>query len=302
VISAAQPDEVLTRLESLDASLRDLTRRQIIGGFEHAAQFLPSLRSQRRRQLALPQASELRSMLDSASVEAGFSEGVFEPFVDDVQRAHELPLLQLAQIGSSPLGARVGALLFERDGRWHGLVAFHEIRDAATLAREMAGQADVTFLDMKDASQELVKAQRTYILQCLSVAAVALLVVILVALRSVRRALRVLAPMLLTTLLIVSVLRASGVQLSLFHLISLLLAAGLGLDYALFFEHSSARDRDQERTLHGLLICALSTLLVFALLACSRAPVLQAIGVTVSIGVVSNFLLALALSRHRRHA
>ena len=43
----------------------------------------------------------------------------------------------------------------------------------------------------------------------------------------------------------------------------------------------------------------LSTLLVFALLALSHAPVLQAIGVTVSIGVISNFLLALALSRAR---
>jgi predicted exporter len=95
------------------------------------------------------------------------------------------------------------------------------------------------------------------------------------------------------------VLRASGVQLSLFHLISLLLAAGLGLDYALFFEHSSAGDPHQERTLHALLICASSTLLVFALLALSRAPVLQAIGVTVTLGVISNFLLALALSRQR---
>jgi predicted exporter len=131
---------------------------------------------------------------------------------------------------------------------------------------------------------------------------VALLVVILVALRSVRRALRVLAPMVLTTFVIVSLLRVSGVQLSLFHLISLLLAAGLGLDYALFFEHSSAADHDQARTLHALLICMLSTLLVFALLALSRAPVLQAIGVTVSIGVISNFLLALALSRSKPRA
>jgi predicted exporter len=302
VVSAAQPDEVLARLEALDASLGDLMRRNVIGGFEHAAQFLPSQHVQRRRQLSLPPASSLRSMLDSASAKAGFNDGVFAPFLEDVQRARELPLLRLEQIMQTPLAARLGTLLFERDGRWHGLVTFHDIGDAATLAREMKAQADVTFLDLKEASQELVKAQRTYILQCLSVAAAALLVVILLALRSVRRALRVLAPMLITTAVVVSVLRVSGVQLNLFHLISLLLAAGLGLDYALFFEHSSAADRDQERTLHALLICALSTLLVFALLALSRAPVLQAIGVTVSIGVVSNFLLALALSRERRTA
>jgi predicted exporter len=46
-------------------------------------------------------------------------------------------------------------------------------------------------------------------------------------------------------------------------------------------------------------VCALSTLLVFALLCFSTIPVLRAIGVTVSIGVVSNFVLALLLTRER---
>lgn len=299
VVSAARPDEVLTRLESLDPELRELARSQVIGSFEHAAQFLPSLAVQRRRQLALPSAQALQPMIERAADDAGFAKDVFEPFAEDLKRARELPPLEPARVAQSPLGLRVGTLLFERHGRWHGLVTFHEIRDAAALGKAMTGRADVTFLDLKDASQELVKAQRSYMLRCLSAAAVALLVVIVVALRSMRRVLRVLAPMVLTTFVILAVLRLSDVQLNLFHLISLLLAAGLGLDYALFFEHSSAGDHDQDRTLHALLICAVSTLLVFALLAFSRAPVLQAIGVTVSIGVISNFLLALALSRGR---
>lgn len=302
VVSGGSADAVLTRLESLDARLRALTQRGTIGGFEHAAQFLPSMALQRRRQESLPAPGLLRPMLDAATDAAGFENGVFEPFIEDVRRARELPLLTQDRIAPSPLGVRVGTLLFERDARWHGLVSFHEIHDAAVLAREFANERDVTFLDLKGASQELVKAQRNYILECLAVAAVALLIVIMLALRRTGRVLRVLAPMVLTTLVIVSLLRASGVQLSLFHLISLLLAAGLGLDYALFFEHASAADHGQDRTLHALLICALSTLLVFALLALSKAPVLQAIGVTVSIGVISNFVLALALSRARAAA
>ena len=58
----------------------------------------------------------------------------------------------------------------------------------------------------------------------------------------------------------------SGVSLNLFHLIALILAAGLGLDYALFFEHASADRAEQRRTLHAVLVCSLSTLMVFALL------------------------------------
>ncbi|MEG1678939.1 MAG: hypothetical protein RR326_02485, partial [Stenotrophomonas sp.] len=109
---------------------------------------------------------------------------------------------------------------------------------------------------------------------------------------------RVLLPMLLTTLLVLAVLRGLGVELNLFHLIGLILAAGLGLDYGLFFEHAGDSHADQLRTLHGLLVCSVMTLLVFSLLGLSSIPVLRAIGSTVALGVVCNFVLALLISRH----
>jgi predicted exporter len=126
---------------------------------------------------------------------------------------------------------------------------------------------------------------------------VLLVIVVWVALRDRHRVWRVLAPMALTTLIILAVLRGTGVSLTLFHLIALVLAAGLGLDYALFFEHAEDNPLEQGRTLHALLVCALSTLMVFALLSLSTLPVLRAIGVTVTIGVIANFVLALLLTR-----
>jgi predicted exporter len=97
---------------------------------------------------------------------------------------------------------------------------------------------------------------------------------------------------------VLALLRGCGVELNLFHLIGLILAAGLGLDYGLFFEHAGDNHADQLRTLHGLLVCSLMTLLVFSLLAWSSIPVLRAIGSTVALGVVCNFVLALLVSRH----
>jgi predicted exporter len=109
--------------------------------------------------------------------------------------------------------------------------------------------------------------------------------------------------MALTTLVILALLHAAGVSLSLFHLIALVLAAGLGLDYALFFEHAADDPAEQRRTLHAVIVCSLSTLMVFALLSFSTLPVLRAIGVTVAAGVVSNFVLALLLTRKQeKHA
>jgi predicted exporter len=136
------------------------------------------------------------------------------------------------------------------------------------------------------------------VLWALALAAVLLAATVFVALRSPRRVLRVLAPMALTTLLILAVLRIAGVELNLFHLVALILAAGLGLDYALFFDHAGDDRDEQVRALHAIIVCSLTTLIVFLLLGLSSIPVLRAIGLPVALGVASNFVLALLIVRH----
>nr|MDQ3039487.1 hypothetical protein [Pseudomonadota bacterium] len=49
--------------------------------------------------------------------------------------------------------------------------------------------------------------------------------------------------------------------------------------------------------LHAVIVCSITTLLVFSLLALSSIPVLRAIGSTVAIGVLANFVLSLLIVR-----
>ena len=97
------------------------------------------------------------------------------------------------------------------------------------------------------------------------------------------------------------VLRACGIPLSLFHLVSLTLAAGLGLHYALFFERRAGDEREDLRTLHATLVCVASALLVFGVLALSSVPVLRAIGLTVALGVAFHFTLSVLMAPHVGH-
>jgi predicted exporter len=94
----------------------------------------------------------------------------------------------------------------------------------------------------------------------------------------------------------VSLLKLIGEEMNLFHLISLMLVLGIGIDYSLFFSRENEALSERKATLHALGLCALSTASVFTVLATSRIPVLHAIGTTVSIGVVSSFLLTYALA------
>jgi predicted exporter/predicted hotdog family 3-hydroxylacyl-ACP dehydratase len=303
VVGAHDGEEALRKLETLEPSLQALVSSGVIGGFDHAARYVPSAQTQQRRQQRLPDTAALREAVQRAQAGTQFRTGVFEPFLHDVEQARAVQPITVEALRSSPLGASVDMLLTQRSGGVTALVTLSAVNNVAALQEFAQKSGDtVRLLDIKDASEELVAAQRTRILWTLAAAAVLLVAVVAFALRSRSRVYRVLAPMLLTTLLVLAVLRVSGVSLNLFHLIALVLAAGLGLDYALFFEHASANRAEQRRTLHAVLVCSLSTLMVFALLGLSDIPVLRAIGVTVTLGVIFNFAFALLLTRPPPHS
>jgi predicted exporter/predicted hotdog family 3-hydroxylacyl-ACP dehydratase len=297
VVETANDNDALRRLEQLDSKLSVLKQRGAISGYDHAARYLPSREVQIQRQRKLPDDESLRTSLTQALEGTPFRADVFEPFIEDVARARELPPLTVQALRDSALGATFDLLLGSRDGKSTAIITFTDVKDPAALQQLASQESGALLLDLKAASESLVAKQRSHLLWSLGIAAILLVLVVAIALRDTRRVLRVLAPMALTTLILLAILHGSGIALNLFHLIALILAAGLGLDYALFFEHAADDPHEQRRTLHAVLVCSLSTLMVFALLGTSSLPVLRAIGLTVSLGVISNFVLALLLTR-----
>ncbi len=296
-VRGTNAEEALRRVEALHPKLDALVERKAIAGYDSVARTLPSVATQRARQEKLPKPDALRAALDAAVATTPFRSDAFEGFVADVERARTAAPLTVRNLAGTPLATRVGGLLLENEDHATALVSMTGLSDPDAVARAVKVPG-AELLDLKTASESLVEAYRERVLLALAVAALLLAATVWLALRAPRRALRVLLPMALTTLLILAVLRVCGIELTLFHLVALILAAGLGLDYALFFEHAGDDYEDQLRTLHALIVCSLMTLLVFFLLALSSIPVLRAIGVTVTLGVVGNFVLALLIARH----
>jgi predicted exporter len=303
VVEAANVDAALAALEALTPELERLVAAGAIGAYDHAARYVPSAVAQDARRSQLPSGDALRAELEAAASGTAFRAAAFAPFLADVEAARTLPPLTLEQARMLPVfGSRLDALVPEFGSAVTALVSFSGVRDAAALATLAAPGGPAMLLDVRAASESLVAAQRLHLLVSLGVGGLLLVAIVAVALRDRRRVTRVLAPLALTTLIVVAVLQLVGVSLNLFHLISLILAAGLGLDYALFFERAADDEAEQGRTLHAVLTCAGSTLMVFVLLAAADLPVLRAIGVPVAIGVVANFVLALLLTRPAAHA
>jgi predicted exporter len=298
VLAGRDVESALRASERIEPSLRQLVANRALDGYDLAARYLPSVATQRARQARLPEPDSLRASLTDAVASTPLRDDVFAPFLADVDTARHARPLTLGDIAGTPLAAGVGGLLLARGDHATALVSLSGIRDVAAVAR-VAQAHGAQLLDLKDASESLVVEYRERVLWALALAALVLAATVWIALRTPGRVWRVLAPMALTTLLILAVLRAIGVELTLFHLVALILAAGLGLDYALFFEHAGDDREEQLRTLHALVVCSLMTLLVFSLLALSSIPVLRAIGGTVALGVVGNFVLGLLIARHR---
>ncbi|MGN6384156.1 MAG: MMPL family transporter [Dyella sp.] len=301
LIQAPTEQGVLEASEHLEPAIDALVARHAVDAIELPSKYLPSEATQRVRQAHLPDRTTLQASLSKALDGLPFRQDLFAPFVDDVETARSAPLLTPERYAQSPLGQRLAAMLMHRGDHWLGLGTVSGVHDVTAIEAMAAAQGGgVRLLDMKGAAESLVAAYRLRILQALGVATLLLVLTITLSLRSVRRAWHVLAPMTLATFLVLAVERMAGIEISLFHLIALILAGGLGLHYALFFERETGDPAEQRRTLHATLVCVVSALLVFGMLAWASIPVLRAIGLTVSLGVAFHFCLSILMAPHAR--
>ena len=155
----------------------------------------------------------------------------------------------------------------------------------------------VYVLDLKHESDALYD-QYLHEAMRLSLAGLAAIVVLLwIALRSLGRAALVLAPLVLAVLTVAALLTLCGVELTILHLVGMLLIVAVGSNYALFFDRRDERG-SSPLTLASLLIANLCTVIGFGLLSFSGVPVLEALGTTVAPGAFLALLYAALLTRH----
>lgn len=298
LIRAPDSETLLQRSEALRQTLTELARTGALGGFELPSRYLPSTRAQRDRQALLPAPEELEPNLRRAAAGLPFKPEAFQPFVNDVAAARLQAPLTLEDVAGTPLELRLLPLISHQGKEWRAFIPLSGVQDRGRVAAAVSPHSGVEYLDTKAASEQLLLAFRDEALLRIALGLGVIVLALWLGLGSPARALGVLLPVLAAVLADLAALVWLGERLSLFHLISLLLVAGIGLDYSLFF----ARREDaaeQRRTLHAVGLCAVSSVAVFSLLGASSLPVLRAIGLTAAIGVALCFFFAWAVHLRR---
>jgi predicted exporter len=287
-------EQVLRKQELLQPVLARAIRKGYLSGTQSAADLLPSLQTQQYRQSLLPDRETLSERMHDALQGLPFRVESFDPFLDAVEETKSLKLLKPEDLQGSSLGAAFDGLLSINASSVSGVIRLSGLVDPTALEKLLKESAipQVAFINLKSSTNNLILEFRQEMLSRIGWVAAVILLVLIIGLRDIRRSLRVLGPVILAVLFAGMVPLWLGESLNLFHLVSLLLVTGLGLDYALFF--SSIRDDRDEAAIvtFSLIICSISSLVVFAMLAFSSMPVLHSIGITVASGVVAAFILS----------
>jgi predicted exporter len=306
VAAAADREAALEASEQASGSLTRLVDDGTIGGFDAPTRYLPSLALQRARQQSLPPPRELEARLSAALAGLPLRTDRLQPFVHDVEAARAMAPLTPDQLAGTSLETPIESLLMKAGGGWGGWVALLPLRGAAggdvsdaaaarvRAALPASGEVHIALVDLTGEADRLYSG---YLRQAGDLALagfVAIVVLLLIALRSVTRMLRVVIPLALAVITVAALLVARGQQLTILHVVGMLLIVAVGSNYALFFDHNREQPEHSSAhlTLASLVIANLATVTAFGVLATSRVPVLADLGSTVAPGT----LLALLFS------
>lgn len=285
VVTAPTDDALATALGSACGELERARTGQLVASYLPLATLLPDRATQlRRHATAVATAPALR---DAFAAE----EFVAEPFAPYWAALAAPPkVLTLADLRASPLAPLVGAWF---PAPQVALIPLTGIRALAPL------QAAVPSATIVIPAATIVEAfhgvrVRTVISSLLGL--VAIFVLLFVRYRSVKQVLIALAPALLACASTVGALVAMGTELTILHVMSLLLVVSLGVDFGIFFVDTTNSLEEAARTMVSIFTASITTILSFGLLGLSHSPGLAALGVTVTLGVTFSLLACLLLA------
>ena len=288
LVTGADGEQALQRLERLDGRLAELQQRGALQDFVSLARWLPSLARQHEDAAAIRTLlPEVVSRLKAAGL----------PLQVPTREPHWLtPAAWLASPVSEGSRLLWHALADGRVAIWVPLVG---VADEGALTALAAAEQGVYWQDQRSQWSQLFAHYRIKLAELLSVA-IALVALLLWRRMGAARAARVLLVNLIALAMGLALLAACGQPLTLFGVLALSLIFGIGIDYGLFFAHSGSGVARQSSTLLAILLANLTTQLAFGLLALSHTPAIAGFGLVLSGGIFTAFLLSpLVLDRVR---
>jgi predicted exporter len=293
IAQAPALENALILAERAASAMQALQAQGKIASYDTPTRFLPSQFLQKQRQAAIPSTDTIRENLKIAAIDVGFNPESFQPFLDEINLAKTAALISRQTLQGTQLAAQVDALVVEKPNLSSVMLPLRDVKDEAALRAAIAAinVPEIRVLDLTTETSSLYQTYRQQSMIYALAGMAAIFVLFLLYLRSFRRAVRLMWPLVAAVLWTGSILTLSGTTLSIFHIVALLLVVGVGSNYALFFD-GQVDEISLGPVMISLVVCNLSTIFGFGVLGFSNMPVLSAIGATVGIGAILCLVLS----------
>jgi len=156
-------------------------------------------------------------------------------------------------------------------------------------------QSDMRIFDKAAQVSTSLTTYRQNLFYLLAAAFVLVFLVLLVR-YGIKQGVMGLLPIALSSMISLSLSQNFLGQLNIFNLLALLLVLALAIDYVIFYQEHGLTPR----TCLAIMLSAISSALVFGMLAFSSTPAVRSFGLTVMFGIIAIFILAPLSSRHRQ--
>ena len=182
------------------------------------------------------------------------------------------------------------------DDKYYSTVLLLKIKDKDSLKKIQDGNNAILVDKVSEIGKELTVISKKIILMMLIAYAISLLLLSIAY--KFKEALKIIAIPLLASAISASAMSLLGFSMSFFAISGTILTLAIGIDYSIFFSKGNG---DGKITFFAVFLSMLSTVLSFGLLSFSSFAPVSHLGISVSIGVISCFLLSFFLfSRYER--
>jgi len=309
LVEGDDAEAALQRNDQLHERLAALQASGDVARFASVRWLLPSQQLQQRNLDALAGVEDVQDVAARALAETGFRPDGFAGFMqslDAVGRGEVIPLTP-QELRDSALAEAIEGFVIEFDGATYVASLVEPVRVGDDLSDTLPRDDHLVRLSgAAMAGAVLADSQR----QVVRLGLIGLLLNAVVLALYRRRAggtLTTLAPPLLAILVVLGVLGLTRTPLTVFHVVSLLLVLASGVDYAVFLSDSRRAGSDGPAVVVASVsvgFSALTTALVFGVLALCQTPVLRALGLTVCGGILLSAVFAFCINgvvRGRSH-
>jgi predicted exporter len=291
--------QILTVQSRLAVTLQTAQDEGVVARFDMLGSYLPL----RPVEFDLPSPEAFSGTLSTVLVEVGFNPRFLNEITTAYRAAREISspgteaLTRLEHLAAIPGLIRAEGDIMHASARLWDIAAPERLENMIT----EIGDEHIKFIDQQQSIASGLASLTARVSLWLAIGAVAGVSFMLVAIRRpmdvAEIALGCLAAGILTTLL--AGIPTGGIGV--FHIVSLTLVIGIGVDYGIFLILSE-NDEQYEDAMRSVLLCVTTTLIAFITMVFSGVSVLEEIGTTVSIGVIAMVGVNLARRKIARSA